>query len=323
MECLLGVYAGNTKTVALVSDVHGKVIGSGKGDGSLEKVGAAMQAALTQAGCSPEDVASACVATAGAVWPQDCAIIAADMKSRGFARKVHVMNSAMAALLATGPATGGVAIVCGTYANTAARNSVLGETREWVGGDWQQDGGATSIGKEALRAVFRSELGLEPETSLTAALLGHFGFSSIEEMLHATTKKNARHITRPDTAAATVLSHAAAGDAVAMSIVEREADRLSDYAKVAARKVGLNLVYHLTLTGGVFRHPSGLLRELIAQKMAIKSKIAIFNSQAEQERVAGALYRAYEAHSGMPSFYIRQTVERTMPGPDFFKPAQA
>ena len=66
-----------------------------------------------------------------------------------------------------------------------------------------------------------------------------------------------------------VLDEAEAGDAVARTIVETVAGRMGDYARVCADRTGqLGAPFPLVLCGGVLRHRSALLRDVVRTRVA-------------------------------------------------------
>src|SRR5206468_2821134 len=115
-----------------------------------------------------------------------------------------------------------------------------------------------------------ADLGVGPETSLTAHALARWDCSEPLELLHAFTRLDASPIPASEKAlfAETVLDEAAAGDAVAVELVTVAGSRLGDYARVAANRVGLlENGFAVVLCGGVLRHPSPLLRDRILARV--------------------------------------------------------
>ena len=96
--------------------------------------------------------------------------------------------------------------------------------------------GGADLGREAMRAVVRAELGLAPATALSAALLAVHELPDVETMLRQATRRESRF--RHAAAARVVLAAAAAGDRVATALVADQAGALADQARVAAGRVG-------------------------------------------------------------------------------------
>ena len=82
---VLGLDGGATKTVALIADQTGAVLGTGRSGcadiygaaspaAALDAIAGAAHEALQAAGARPDDVASAVYSVAGADWPEDFAL---------------------------------------------------------------------------------------------------------------------------------------------------------------------------------------------------------------------------------------------------------
>jgi N-acetylglucosamine kinase-like BadF-type ATPase len=148
------------------------------------------------------------------------------------------------------------------------------------------------------------------ETSLTKALLDATNFFSVDDLMYERARRT--HRAKPlKEFAEVVLNEAAAGDPVAMRIVEQEAETLASFAKMAALKVGLVRHVPIVLAGGVFNHSSDLLPKLIELKMQEKlpsCRVEVCSTPP----VAGAVMRAFELNGGGSSMFIRQTLQRTL-----------
>jgi N-acetylglucosamine kinase-like BadF-type ATPase len=249
-ELYLGVDAGNTKTVALVCDDQGGVVGSGhaglgdiygaaRPEDAVGVVVSTVAQALGAAGAKLSDIRSAAFRLAGIDWPED-EDYWRDAVARRFApiELASVKNDGFA-LLRCGDLSGvGVAVAAGTGLALAGRGS---DGREYALCWWCQDylGGA-GLGNDALRAVFLAELGLGAPTSLTAALVQVYGAADVESLLKQFTRREnpLGHLDR-SRAACAVLQAGEDGDIAAQQILDRHAALLADYAILVARKVGL------------------------------------------------------------------------------------
>jgi N-acetylglucosamine kinase-like BadF-type ATPase len=248
---------------------------------------------------------------AGADFPEDIAKLEKEIRERKLVLGAFtVMNDAFGALFA-GSITGfGVSIAAGTFANTAARHDVRGSAREWCHGYYQSMGGGTALGTRAYEAVLAAAVGTGEATSLTKALLEAASVFSVEELMYNYARRS--HQCKPlKEFAEVVLTEAAAGDAVAMRIVEQEAETLACYAKAAADKVGLVRHVPIVLAGGVFNHASDLLPKLIERKMQEKlptSRVSV----STVPPVGGAVLRAFELNGRGSGMFIRETLERSL-----------
>lgn len=322
-QLFLGIDAGGTKTVALLSDATGRIVGSGRAGPcniyaelsvALEALDSAVRDALGSAGTGLERVAATCLSATGADWPEDFALLGDCLGQRGH-RRVRVVNDAMGALRAGSPDGTGVVVVCGTSAGIGAKSS---SGLEWHSSFWQEPEGAEQLGRAALRAVYRSELGLDPPTSLTAPLLEHHRLDNVEALLHAYTARDHRAAQRVGQLARILLDEAANGDATAQRIVLEHSAALGDYAIIAARKVGLlESPFALVTAGGVMRHGSRLMAEtLLARVQAVAPKAQLIHCPLEP--VAGAVFLALEAAGLVVTEIVRANLTASLPSPALF-----
>jgi N-acetylglucosamine kinase-like BadF-type ATPase len=303
MSYILGVDGGNTKTIALVANTDGTILGVGRSgcsdiygakspEAALSEAYAAVSVALSTAGIKKEALAAGCFSIAGADWREDIEFL--EGAFAGYSEKVTVVNDAMGALRAGSPDGTGVVVACGTGAATGARNAV---GHIWHSSFWQEPQGAHELGQKAIFAVYRAALGVEPPTSLTPRVLEFFGKQSVEELLYLFTGRRMSHPedTQVAKVARVLLDEATHGDVVARRIVQAHGTALGDYALVAARRVKIeDTAFSLVLAGGVFRHTGRLLADTLIERVHTASPQArpIFS---RFEPAIGALLLAYEA----------------------------
>lgn len=274
---LLGVDGGNTKTVALLADGDGTVLGRGSGgcgdihnaagpEAALVEIARATTSALGDAGATTGDLAAAAFSLAGADWPEDFPFLRTELRSRlGLRDEPEVVNDAVGGLRCGTDDTVGVAVVIGTYAAVAGRSDA---GKLFHLGFWPDSTGAHALGTQALAAVWRHMLELGPQTSLLDRALARWGCADAVELLHAFTRIGGLEELEADRFADAVLDEADAGDPVARTVVETVAGRMGDYARVCAARTGqLGSPFPLVLCGGVLRHPSSLLRAVIHSRV--------------------------------------------------------
>jgi N-acetylglucosamine kinase-like BadF-type ATPase len=274
---LLGVDGGNTKTVAIVVEADGMVVGSGVAgcgdihnapgpEPALAEIVSATTSALDAAGAIATDLTAAAFSLAGADWPEDFTFLRNELQRRlGLRDEPEVVNDAVGGLRCGTDDMVGVAVVIGTYAAVAARNA---DGELFHLGFWPDSTGAFALGSQALAAVWRHMLDLGPETSLLGRALERWGCRDAEELLYALTRIGGLHEPEPGRFADAVLDEAEAGDPVARTIVETVAGRMGDYARVSASRTGqLGASFPLVLCGGVLRHPSLLLRTVLQSRV--------------------------------------------------------
>jgi N-acetylglucosamine kinase-like BadF-type ATPase len=273
---LLGVDGGNTKTVALVVEADGTVVGVGWGgcgdihnsapEPALGEIVGAATAALAEAGATSADLAAVAFSLAGADWPEDFDFLREQLTRRLDLREApEIVNDAVGGLRTGSEDMVGVSIVIGTYAAVAARNA---DGKLFHLGFWPDSTGAMAIGSKALAAVWRNMLGLAGETTLLDRALTRWNCADAELLLHEFTRIGGFDEAERARFAEAVLDEAEAGDPVARKIVVEVAELMGDYALVCAtRTEQVGAPFTLVLGGGVLRHPSTLLRDTILARV--------------------------------------------------------
>lgn len=318
MTLVLGVDGGNTKTVALVAHGDGTVVGAGRAgcadiygadspEAAVDAIVAAAQGALNEAGATGADLDAAVFCLAGADWPEDFALHHRELTARlGLRQTATVFNDAIATLRAGTPDAVGVAAVVGTGGAIAGRN---GEGRTWHLGFWPDALAAVGIARAGLRAVYRNGLGLDVPTTLTGRALELFGAPDVLELLHRFSRRGPRPAVV--SMVPIVLEEAAAGDEVALAIIETDAARFADAVRATAQRLELRAPYALVLAGGVLRHPAASLHaDAVARD--VPDAIAV---RAAWEPVAGALLLACDEADEVPD---PDRLLSTLPAETFF-----
>jgi len=206
---------------------------------------------------------------AGADLPVEVEILMTEVGKRGWAREHRVDNDLFAVLRAGTDSPDAIAVVCGGGTNCVGR-AANGDTARFpalgpITGDW---GGGHELAQKVLWHAARGEDGRGPETALVAAVCEHFGTSTVEEFSIAV------HLGRIPYAriyelAPALFRVAAAGDAVATAVVQRQADEVVIMASVAAGRLSLGTrPVDVVLAGGVLaaRHP--MLHDAIVTGLA-------------------------------------------------------
>ena len=282
----LGVDAGNSKTVAVLADGSGSVLGYGRcGCGDIYgaasealavgEVVAAVERALEMATQSveggspvtPSAITRAAFCLAGVDWPADELYWRDQLARRlpGLA-SCSLRNDGFALLRAGQPDGLGVALSAGTGGAIVARGPA---GVEWSGSMWLADPlGGWALGEHAYTAVLRAELGIAPPTVLREMLLSRYGYSDVAALLAGTTGRGMEWVRYP-TLARDVLDAATAGDLVAADIVHQQAILFARYAVAAARKVDLaEPEIPIVLGGSVLSSESPALRDATLTALA-------------------------------------------------------
>jgi N-acetylglucosamine kinase-like BadF-type ATPase len=277
----LAVDAGNSKTVALVTDAEGTVLGRGRGGNgdiygassvpeALEAVFGAVDAALTSAAITSGDVASAALRIAGVDYPEDAQFWDGHLRTRlGDMGHWSVKNDAFASLRLVDGSGVAVSIAVGTGPAVAARAK---DGREECSGFFVFDHlGGSGLGNAALKAVCQAWMGIGPETALTEALCTLYGVADGWELRHAFTRRfGARPATDLWGAARLVLATADAGDAVARDIVDAQAEAFGRCAQWCAGRVGVDLAsgeLPVLLNGSVATSEYSAMRDALTDEL--------------------------------------------------------
>jgi N-acetylglucosamine kinase-like BadF-type ATPase len=316
LSYVLGVDGGNTKTIALVARTDGTVVGAARAgcsdiygaasaEAALHELDAAVTGALGMAGIGAAELAAGAFSLAGADWPEDIQFLEDAVEQRGYGRRLLVVNDALGALRA-GSANGGVAVVCGTGAAIGARSP---DGRVWHTSWWQEPQGSRHLAEKMLRAVYRSELGIDPPTALTRRVLQIFDLATVEEVLHALTARQRRVACDHAVLTAALLEEAARGDETAHCIVTDHGRALGEYALAAAREVGLQRsAFAVVLAGGVLRE-STVLAEAIVERVRSDNP-HVRPVAVRVEPAVGAVLLALEEIGVTAGESVRQAVAR-------------
>jgi N-acetylglucosamine kinase-like BadF-type ATPase len=280
-DLLLAVDGGGTKTLAVIADLQGKVLGRGLGPGSnpyavgflqfAEVVTGAVQSALRPV-LGPETdgiggngrIAAACFGMAGVDSPEDEAAVTAWVRQQEVSPSFLVVNDVELILAGGTPEGWGVALISGTGSNCLGR-ARDGRTAR-VGG-WGtllgDEGSGYRIGLEALRLAARAYDGRGNAKALLDAALRHWSLRDIPALMRFV---HAASTTPADIAAMApvVLDLAEKGDAHAGAILESAVNDLADHVRTAMRSLDL-VRPPLALGGGLF---SGTLRDALSVRLA-------------------------------------------------------
>ena len=258
---ILAVDGGNSKADVARVGPDGALLGAVRGPtishqavGMEQGVRRLLELIERTGGSAPTRPAVAVFGVAGADYAADIRLLRDGYRDALPATEIVVVNDTIAALRAGTSRPWGIVLICGQGINGAAvgrdgrveRFAAVGD----ISGDW---GGGTSVGMAGLGAAVRARDGRGPRTALERTIPGAVGLRRPDAVTHA------YYTGRLDEArvgelAPVVFATAAAGDAVARSIIDRLADELSGMAAALARRAGLvRSDPEVVLAGGVFR----------------------------------------------------------------------
>lgn len=282
---LLGVDGGASKTVALIADEAGTVLGAGRTGSSdihgatgpeaaVRRVAEAVRQALAQGGLDlgrsrdepvqvgressqtgqePAQVSVGVFCLCGADWPEDD-----DYYRAALSRELRlpappiVLNDAFAALRAGTPDGIGVALVLGTGAAIAARGP---SGKAWFSGFRIESAGAMELGRQVYDRLIRGTYGPGPVPGFQQAALDVFGVDSVEALVHTLSRVDSPTQQGLARLAPVLLEAGHGGDDMARSIVREHGTMLAGYVRAAALRVGLDgQGGSIVLGGGLLRH---------------------------------------------------------------------
>ncbi|MEK7442283.1 MAG: BadF/BadG/BcrA/BcrD ATPase family protein [Chloroflexota bacterium] len=257
----LGIDGGGSKTLALIADEDGNVIGRGSAESSnyhsagkekaFESLNNAIRFAFDDAKLSRQNFHAACIGLAGVDRPQDRAVIESWAKENLANTPVKIVNDAELVLAAGTADDWGVAMICGTGSIVYGRNK-NGETTR--AGGWGyllgDEGSGYRIGLAALQAIVRSHDGRDENTILQSSILNHLSLSSPTDLIKYIYRQ--RVPTTEIAALASFVEEAAEnGDTTATRILQEAAHELSLAAKSVVRQLRMTGAIPCAQAGGV------------------------------------------------------------------------
>lgn len=241
MPWVLGLDGGGTKTVALVANEKGRVLGRGEsGPANYHTVGlaaasaavsGAVSAAIADAGLVGQALSAAFFAIAGVDRPTDRQVMASVIARTGLQCPVQLDHDAVAALAGATGGVPGVVIIAGTGSIAFGEDANGNRARSGGYGPLLGDeGSGYDIGRKALIAALRAEDRRSPATVLTDRIKQRFMLERMTDLINLV-YGNPAPLQRPEIAglAPMVVEAAKDGDAIAREIL-----------RVAGRELGLS-----------------------------------------------------------------------------------
>lgn len=298
-QIVLGIDGGGTKTLALLADRSGTVIGRGTaGPSNYHRVGvenafsaldAAVESALqsTQQNLAKTDLAAACLGIAGVDRPADRSIVERWLKVRLPGIPARLTNDALPVLAAGTPQGWGLAVISGTgsIAYSLSPEGDLKRAGGW-GYIFGDEGSAYSIGLSALRAAAQSADGRAPLTALLAHILQHWQLSQPADLVN---KVYSESTGRENIAQLSILVNRTAeeGDPAAMEILNQAGLELARMAQAAALQFDLSKTVPCALAGSILVHNPTVVAAFLRHTADLGLKLAPI--QPVPEPAAGCL----------------------------------
>ncbi len=290
----IGIDGGGTRTdVALVGadgtlvcrlqgpTSHKAVVGADKATRVLQTL---IDDAISQAGASSPIIAG-WIGLAGADRPEDRAIF--DAALGDLIGDIRITNDAEL-VLSGNPDGIGIALIGGTGSIAFARNEA-GVSGRW--GGWGHifgdEGRASHLAVEGLRAVAAATDGRGPETALTGSLMRHWEVTTPQQLIlrvyDASVRKSDIAATAP-----IVVDTARHGDAVAMQLLESTGAQLSSLVISLLHRISFTTPPSVVVTGGLLLQTPELRehvrRNLVGQpcrdELALADDVAVSAARA-------------------------------------------
>ncbi len=271
-ELFLAVDGGQSRTLALLADADGRILGAGLSGpanhvhepGGMARMDRALREAIgkafQEAGLSLNRVRAACFGMTGGAD-----VVAAVTHAFLDYDLIFAVEDSVTALAGASLAGPGIVVIAGTGAVAYGQvvNGRCAKSGGWgyIMGD---EGSGYDIGIQTLRAVTQSADGRAPATLLETMVPAHFGLADITEVRAAVYDAT---IGRPQIAALaqTVAEAAVQGDDVARQILGRAGQDLARLAvAVLTRLDMLERGMSVFPTGGVFQAGTAVLEPFTA-----------------------------------------------------------
>ena len=298
-----GIDGGASKTVAIIADTNGRILGKGKaGPSNYHNIGVqaatlAIQTALRRArlnAATTERPEIAVVALAGIDSKGDMITASRFVKNSRIAQTSIVIHDSVAALYAATKGRAGIVVNAGTGSFAAGINSKGAYARA---GGWgyivSDEGSAYDIGLRAIKMAFRSFDGREKETEVVTILKRRFRIQQVDDLVPQlyTTGLSVEQIA----GLAPLVIRSAQKDSISRRIVREAGTELGELVCTVAIRLHMTKnKFPVAAIGGNFRSGDYLLRTLKFRIRQVCPNARVI--QTNVEPVLGSLSLALKAH---------------------------
>lgn len=272
MTYVIGVDGGATKTLAVIGDDRGTILGSGLSgpsnyhivgmESAMRSVGEATRKALRSAGMSMSAATRAVFGLGGADFPIDHERLTEACGRLTDGMALRVMNDSWIGLRGGTKEGWGVVVINGTGTNCAGRNP---RGQQFIlrslGYEFGARGGGSDITRDALHHAFRSDEGTGPATALEHEIprvLGLPSMAVLADLMFARKMNSA--MMAP--IVPLVFQLANQGDRVSQDILMALGDAMGQAAGGVARRLEIaGERFDVVLAGSVWHGENPLLRD--------------------------------------------------------------
>jgi N-acetylglucosamine kinase-like BadF-type ATPase len=259
----LGIDVGNGRTLAVVADEEGQVIGhSVGGAGNHEVYGTeafswllprVSKLALSNAGLANKELAGTGFGIAGYDWESDLPLMNKVIGSLGLNAPYEVVNDAVLGLVAGTSEGWGVCVSAATSANCRGRDAEGNQGRVTGEGTmFGEYGGRIELVTEAMRRISRAWSMRGPSTMLTDLFLERYKVATPAQMFEGVAR---RQLPLSSEDALLVFAAAQDGDAVAKDCIVFIGRELGSLALGVSRQLGFDKreSFEVVLAGGFYK----------------------------------------------------------------------
>jgi len=246
---VLGVDGGSSKTVALLADEDGIILGKGSSGPSnfytagrqvsQQAIADAVRAAFIQANLPQEPVSMMSLGLGGVDRPEERSQVTNWLTDRGFAQDCMVENDVFLLLWCGRMQGWGVGLIAGTGSIAVGRNRNGKTVRA---GGWGyligDEGSGYAIGLAALQAAARFADGRGPATCLLDNILAEWNLSQPADLIPEVYRSVENRITKIAHLAELVKAGAESGDEVSLAIEAAAARELAAALQAVIRQLG-------------------------------------------------------------------------------------
>jgi N-acetylglucosamine kinase-like BadF-type ATPase len=262
-DLFLGVDGGGTKTLAMICGADGKALSEFRSgpsnplrtgiNQSVASIAEAVSGACDAIGRTPDDIVCAVAGLAGARRYDIRRQMEAGISGIVRRARVEVITDADIALYATTEGKPGLVVISGTGSVCFGRNK-KGETA--VAGGWGpiagDEGGGSSIARDALKAVARASDGRGGPTVLSGLAAEYFRAPSPEDLIVAIYSPSTDHRKLAGFARC-VIEAARDGDEIAGGILADAGQQLGKAACAVIKTLGMERSrFPIGMVGGIF-----------------------------------------------------------------------
>jgi N-acetylglucosamine kinase-like BadF-type ATPase len=295
-DVVVAVDGGGSKTDAVALSLDGRIVAQARGAGSSPhffglEASVAVVDELVRRVAGGAHVRQADLYVSGLDLPIELERYRDALEGLPWAGSSVVVENDLFALLRAGTdEPDAVAVVCGTGINAvgvrADGATVRFPSLGGLSGDW---GGGYGLGAEALWHAARAVDGRGPDTLLVEGVCRALGVATIPQLIEQL-HFGERDASGLSDAAPAVFAAAEAGDAVAVGLVERQADEIVAFVRAIVTRLGLvGEPIPVVMGGGILETAPARLEAAIAKGVATVAPLARLELVRQPPIVGAAL----------------------------------